>query len=319
MSDNCDPIRLPIQIETSCGKKNTCDCNSSSDGTACTLNATYSSQNTYHSECNTEVKERPSIAIAFLSNVRSECQPDLSISLNSTELLWCDFLTLFYRANNVFSINPTNGDFCAINFSTQTYENTTSKQLKLNIAQQIRTAWANKCETSVDNIPPKTNILLNKDAFGVKSLLNASSLVALTLDQAIETLMVNGEIAPGDSNDSASVNFIVQYKYCFKPLNTCVLINFVFSTDIPCYKNLNFCDDWCPIYSNDKNCRGGCPPPDSTNEAKDIITYLNKNFKNVNDNASVADDTSELNDNESVTNLNKNDNNTIITAESSQW
>lgn len=313
MSDKCPPISLPIHIEPSCGSRCDCKNTTSNCGTVCTINSVESSQGSFQNTCTDAIQQVPTIDIAFLSNTKENCPSDLSIFLNTTTLSWCDFLTLFYRANNVFSINPANANFCAINFTGQTFTNTTSQTLKLNLAQQIRIAWATKCETTVDNIPPKTNILLNKETFGIRSLLNTSSAVSLTLDQAIETLLSNGEIAPGDATTSATVKFVVQYKYCFKPLNTCVTVNFSFLTNIPCYKNTNFCDDWCPPYSTDKNCRN-CP--DLTGETKNIMEYLN-NFKN------DADDVSEFNDTDSVNNLKEInriiDDQTHISLDSSKW
>lgn len=321
MSSNCPPVKLPIHIEPSCGPKSCNNCNNSNCTTDCSIDTPFSSQNSYQNSCSNEVRQVPTLDIAYLSNVRSDCDPQLSITLNPITLSWCDFLILFYRANNVFSINPTNQNLCAISFSNQTFENTTSETLRLNLAQQIRIAWATKCETTIDNISPKINILLNKDTFGIRSLLNASSAISLTLDQAIQTLLTNGEIAPGDSTTSASVRFVVQYKYCFKPLNVCVVINFVYETNIPCYKNTNFCDDWCPPYSNDKNCRT-CPQ--LSNETKDILKYLKKgDNESVTD--SVTDDGSDINDMDSET-LNNlkfvqkiNDEATHISMESSKW
>ncbi len=313
MSDNCPPIRLPIQIETSCGNRceQTCDA-ASKCGTVCTISSSQSSQGTFQNTCTDIIQQVPTIDIAFLSNARNSCDADSSISLNPITVNWCDFLTLFYRANNVFSVNPSNANFCAINFSTQTYTNTTSEHLSFNLAQQTRIAWANKCETTINNIPPKTNILLTKDTFGIRSLLSAASSVSLTLDQAIEALLSNGEIAPGDATTSALVKFVIQYKYCFKPLNTCVVVNFSFLTNIPCYKNTNFCDDWCPPYSNDKTCRN-CP--DLTGETKNIMSYLN-NFKH------DSDDVSEFNDTDSVNLKEVNkiiDDQTEISLDSSKW
>ena len=324
MSDTCNPIRLPIQIETSCGSK--CDCkgdNNSTSDNSCIINTVISSQSSYQNTCEESIQQVPTIDIAYLSNVRENFESSLSVVLNPTKLTWCDFLTLFYRANNVFSVNPTNQNSCAINFLNQTFSNTTSQNLKLNLAQQIRTAWATKCETTVDNIPPKTNILLNKETFGVRSLINSVSSVSLTLDQAIETLIANGEIAPADSTNSALVRFVVQYKYFFRPLNTGVVVSFIFLTNIPCYKNINFCDDWCPPYSNDKNCRNGCPG--ITDENKDIMEYLNNNFKSYKDNGykdngSINDDASDDFDLESVNVKDKvDDNKTQISLESSKW
>lgn len=320
MADKCPPLHLPIKIEPSCGSPNTnCGCNNqSSCDTICTINTPFSSQSSYQNRCTDTIQQIPTIEIAYLSNVRSDCQPDSSIFLNPTNISWCDFLTLFYRANNVFSVSPTNQNLCAISFVNQTYENTTSESLRFNLAQQVRIAWATKCETTINNISPKNNILLNKETFGVRTLLNAASSVSLTLDQAIETLLSNGEIAPGDSTTSATVRFIVQYKYCFKPLNTCVLVNFSFITDIPCYKNTNFCDNWCPPYSNDKSCRN-CT--DLTNETKDIVNFLKKNIET----DSMVDDASEINDMDSVTLANlkeiqkMHDEQTHVSIDSSKW
>lgn len=315
MSDNCPPIRLPIHIEPSCGSR--CDCKTTDEQTCktnCTISTILSSQGSFQNTCTDTIQQVPTIDIAFLSNSKENCNADTSITLNPITVNWCDFLALFYRANNVFSVNPSNSNYCAINFLTQTYTNTTSEVLKFNLAQQVRTAWANKCETTINNIAPKINIILNKDTFGVRSLLNASSAVSLTLDQAIETLLSNGEIAPGDSTTSASVRFVVQYKYCFRPLNICVAVNFVFLTNIPCYKNTNFCDEWCPPYSSDKNCRN-CP--DLTGETKNIMSYLN-NYKNEGDDMSEFNDVDSVNSN--LKEINKIiDDQTHISLDSSRW
>jgi hypothetical protein len=330
MSNERPPFCSPINIETSyipsCESKDNCKILSNCYPD-CTINTPFASQSSYQNKCNNKIMRIPTVQIAYLSNVRTECQPDISIVLNSTNLSWCDFLTLFYRSNNVFSINPINQNLCPISFLNQTYENTTSQTLKFNLAQQVRIAWATKCQTTINNIPPKTNIMLNKETFGIRSLLNASLCVSLTLDQAIETLLSNGEIAPGDSSNCASVSFVVQYKYCFKPLNTCVLVNFIFITDIPCYKNVNICDEWCPPYSNheysnDTYCRN-CG--DLADETKDIMNYLNKNFRN--SDTYLNDDKSDLNDIDSILgslgNLKElatyNDENTEISMASSKW
>ena len=287
MADKCPLIHVPVYSESSYGSKNDCQYTMTSNcDINCIINNTSSYQNSYQNKCNDVIQQRPSLSIAYLSNVRTECESDLNITLNPTILNWCDFLTLFYRTNNMFSINPTNQNSCAISFLNKTYENTTSEALNFNLAQQIRIAWSTKYETNVDNLSCKTNILLNKDTFGIRSLINSNLSVSLTLDQAIQTLLANGDIYPGDSTMSASVRFVVQYKYCFRPLNTCVLINFVFITNIPCYKNTNFCDDWCPPYSNDKHSRI-CPG--LTDETNDVLKYLNKNMKENDDNDSFSE------------------------------
>lgn len=335
MADKCAPLHLPIQIETSCAPipaHHGCIANAIANANAnncqdsCSINTPYTIQSTYQGQCTSTVQQLPSLSIAYLSNMRTQYDSDVSIILNPVCLNWCDFLVLFYRANGVFSVNPSNGTACAINFNAQTYENTTSKCIKFNLAQQVRQAWANKCETSVDNINPKTNLLLNKDTFAIQSLISSSSAVSLTLDQAIETLLNNGEIAPSDSTSLATVRFIIQYKYTFKQLNTTVLINFVYITKIPCYKNLNFCENWCPVYSSDTDCRSCLA---TTNETTDIEKFLHEvsNSKNFDH---IGFDTGSLNgDNDSVSIDNsitpsqgktmKIDEATHVSVDSSKW
>ena len=173
MGDKCPPLRLPIHVETSCGSKNDCGCNKPPiDNCAanCTINETISFQGTFQENCCKELDSSAALIIAYLSNVRNDdCQPDYSLTLNPICLDWCDFIRLFYRANNAFSILPTSFTSCAINFAGQKYENTTSRQLKLNLAQLVREAWASKCETTVDKIPPKINILLNRESSYIRT------------------------------------------------------------------------------------------------------------------------------------------------------
>jgi hypothetical protein len=330
MNNICVPLCLPNNIERSyipsCESKYDCHPKiMSNSNTDFPINNAFSSQSNYKNKSKNTIFQTPTLEIAYLSNVRTECEADINIVLNPTTLTWCDFLTLFYNTNNVFNINPINENLYPISFLNQTYENTTSEKLKFNLAHQVRMAWASKYEISINNIPPKTNIMLNKDTFGIRSLINASLCVSLTLDQAIETLLSNGEIATGDSSNSASVNFVIQYKYYFKPLNTGVLVKFIFMTHIPCYKNINICDEWCPPYSeysNDKHCRN-CG--DLTDETMDIMNYLNKNFKN--DTDSFFDDKSDINYMDSINGSladlkefeNYNDENTEISMASSNW
>ena len=262
MSDKCSPIHLPIQIEASCNNSsNSCGCGPKQTSSCykeplCVIEEQTSVQGTYNNECFKRIQTYPSLQIAYLSNVRNQCNSDLSIVLNPICINWCDFLLLFYpNATGVFNISQSNNNSCAVIFNAQTYENTTNKNIKFNLGQLVKQAWSEKCETSIDNIPPNLNLLLNKDTFSVRSILQSASSSTLTLNQAFETLISNNEIVPADSTSSATVRFVVQYKYCFKPLNVCVLVNFVYITKIPCYKNTSICDDWCPKYSKDTHCR----------------------------------------------------------------
>lgn len=311
MGDKCPPLRLPIHVETSCSTKS-CDCDKSHNASCdpnCEIDTSVSFQGTFQNNCK-EIQQSAALVIASLSNLRKEvCQPDISVTLNTISLNWCDFLLLFYRANNSFSILPTSATSCAINFAGQTYQDTTSQTLRLNLAQLIRQAWANQCESSINKIPSKTGILLNKETSYVRSLLSANSTIALSLDQAISTLLNNGEIAPADSTSSATVNFIVEYIYYFKPLNVSVQINFVYKTNIPCYKNLNYCDNWCPPYSKEYNCR--------TCTHSDHKTYDFDDVKHSYDCESNVDESCSHNDD--ISGVMTHDDKTFVTMASSQW
>lgn len=331
MSDKCPPIRLPIQVETSCAAKS-CDCKHDEHvnncDPNCDINTSVSFQGTFQNNCCKEIEQTAGLVIASLSNLRKEvCQPDISVTLNTICLNWCDFLLLFYRANNSFSILPTSTTYCAINFAGQTYEDTTSQTLRLNLSQLIRQAWANQCESSINKIPSKTSILLNKETSYVRSLLSANSTIALSLDQAINTLLNNGEIAPADSTSSATVIFIVEYVYYFKPLNVSVQINFVYKTKIPCYKNLNYCDNWCPPYSKEYNCHT-CTDAPNKSYGYDDVKHLFDGESAVDEITSHNDDGSGVmthDDDSSFANLkdfkelDKADDKTFITMASSKW
>jgi hypothetical protein len=145
----------------------------------------------------------------------------------------------------------------------------------------------------ISNIPLKTNLLLNKETFYVKSLFSTVSSVGLGLDQAISTLLNNGEIAPGDHTTFATVKFVVSYKYYFAKLDTSVLIDFVYVTKIPCFKNVNECDSFCPPYSKDSNCRS-CLDFDGE---QSVVSFLNddefKKLKHL-DHDILSDDGSDL-------------------------
>jgi hypothetical protein len=293
MGDKCPPLRLPIHIETSCATKNSCQCDSdvvsNKCDTLCETNSSINFQGTFQNNCCKEIEQIPSIVIAYLSNVRNNnCQPYHSINLNPISLNWCDFLFLFYHTNSTFNIFPTSRTSCAINFSGQTYENTRSQTLRLNLAQQIKNAWAHKCETTVDKLPAKTSIFLDKEVCYTRSLLSSNSAIALSLDQAIYTLLNNGEIAPADSTSSANVQFVVQYNYTFAPLNITIQINFAYNTKIPCYKNLNKCDNWCPPYSKEYNCRSCGDLPTNTTSSIDEFSAMKHAFEN----ESACDDVS---------------------------
>lgn len=220
-----------------------------------------------------DITKVPVIDLAFLSNVSnfdiSETSADVIINLNPICLKWCDFTTLFFRApGGAFWINPANSSSVALTMLSQTYETTQNKCVKFSLQDQIRKAWSKKNSKNEASIPPNVNILLNRAGFLTKSLTSVKEYcLGLSIDETISALLNNNEILPGNSDTTATVKFIVSYKNYFEPLNTYVLINFVYITKIPCYKNNTDCFITCNPYSNDcNNCGDQLLYNDNTND-----------------------------------------------------
>ena len=230
----------------------------------------------------------PLLEIAVLSNDFCDMKPDSVIALNPIVISWCDFLTLFYGGNKNFVVSPSNIFTSCITFNAQSYENV-SRTMKYNLAEQVKAAWAEKCETMISNLPIKKSILLNKDTFLIRSLASACSLTALSLDEAMNTLIGNNQIVPGCYNTEAVVQFVVSYKYYFQPLDTCVQVNFTYLTKIPHFKNVD-CDGECPpyyyyyyYYSEECVLRSNI---DITHE-DDVLSYIKDDYFFMDDNSSL--------------------------------
>jgi hypothetical protein len=178
---------------------------------------------------------------------------DVVINLNPICLKWCDFTALFFRApGGAFWINPANTSSVALTLLNQTYETTQNKYVKFNLQDQIKKAWSKKNSKTETSIPPNINILLSRSGFLTKSLSVVKEYcVGLSIDEAISALLASNEIALGNSETTATVNFVVSFKNYFQPLNTYVLTNFSYITKIPCYKNTADCFVKCNPYSND--------------------------------------------------------------------
>jgi hypothetical protein len=199
-----------------------------------------------------------------LSNVSSiktiditDSAAEASIDLNPICLKWCDFTTLFFRSpGGAFWVNPANSATIGLSLLGQTYTTTQNKCVKFNLQDQIRKAWSKKNAKNETAIPPYVNIILNRAGFLTKSLAYVKEYcLGLSIDEVISTLLNNNEIIPGNSDTTATVKFLVSFKNYFEPLNTYVLINFVYITKIPCYKNRSDCFITCTPYSNDcSNC-----------------------------------------------------------------
>lgn len=199
-------------------------------------------QGPYQGKPYKRIENIPNLEIAVLSNEFCDKHPTSTITLNPIVISWCDFLTLFYGANKNFVVSTSNIFNKCIIFSAQEYENV-SKMMRYNLAEQVKSAWAQKHETLISNIPVKKSILLNKDTFLIRGLASACSSTALSLDEAMDVLINNNHIVGGCYNTEALVQFVVSYKYYYKPLDTCVQVNFLYLTKIPFFKNSIECGE----------------------------------------------------------------------------
>jgi hypothetical protein len=197
------------------------------------------------------------VNLAYFSNKFVNQQIDEVINLNSIFLNWCDFTTLFFAPSaKAFYISPTNSLNKAISFYNQTYETTQNKHVVFNLADQIKKSWSKKFSKPESLLPPETNIQLSRQGFLTKTLRSIQGkVVALSLDEALNSLLSNNLIVPGDSDNSATVRFVISYTDTFEPLDTTIMVNFSYTTKIPCYKHVNECDSFCPYSKDSKPCR----------------------------------------------------------------
>jgi hypothetical protein len=238
----------------------------------------------------------PTLNLAALSNSCNDKCPDVSIVLNTIYLSWTDFAILFFRSpSGAFYISPSNCNASAVSFYSQTYETTYNKNVLFNLADQIRKAWSKKNNKPETAIPAKINIELDRQTFLTKSLGSiCGDFVGLSYDEALSSLLGTGVISVGTANDAATIVFLVNYQYYFKPLDITLLTTFKYITNIPCFKNtVPFCCD-CNPYSNDNK------------------TYDRSNF-DFNDNMSIFSDFESNNNDEYSLFSNINSNNDIMT------
>lgn len=231
-------------------------------------------QGNFLNGCSKVISPTPVLDLAYLSNTIADgSDPDFVINLNPVCLLWCDFYNLFFTSNSgAFWINPAGANSCAITFNQQTYESTQKKCIMFNIVEQVKKAWSIKNSKLESSIPPQFNLQLNKEAFYYSSLANSNFASGLTLDQVISTLLANNQIAPGDSTTCAKVEFIINYRYYYRPLEVTLIINFRYITKIPCFKNTEPCD-FCPYSNANQNCR----PCFDVKDDNTIASFLNDN------------------------------------------
>lgn len=264
-----------------------------------------------------QITASPTLNLAALSNSCGDKTPDVSISLNTIYLSWADFSTLFFKSpSGSFYISPSNSNVSAVSFNYQTYETTYNKNVVFNLADQVRKAWSKKNSKPESSIQAKINIELERQSFLTKSLASVcGDFVGLSYDEALSSLLGTGEIAIGTSEDSATVTFLVNYQYYYKPLELTLLTTFSYITNIPCYKNtVPFSSTCANPYSNDNKMY------DRSNfDLNDNMSVFSDFDSKNNDEYSIVSDSKSVNSNimSQITKIINNDG--VESVVSSQW
>jgi len=210
-------------------------------------------QSSYHNE-GTGISKIANLDLAFLSNTRDFYDPDVMIKFNPVSLTWSDFLNLFFPTpGEGFFINPDNTSSKAILFNNQTYESTNTNSMHFNINEQLIKGWTKKYGKPANIISPQMNILLSRFSFLFKSPASVKTyLVALSLDEAISTLIATNQIIPGDLEDSVLVKFNVTTHICCPFLKVALAVTAPYITPVPGYRSVNNLNrDYKNYYSGD--------------------------------------------------------------------
>jgi hypothetical protein len=188
--------------------------------------------------CVPSVSKIPFIEFAYLSNSAVEDSISSVFKFNPVSLSWIDFNNLFFTpGNNFFHINPANANSQALSFN-QTYQEFTNKNVLFNLSKSILNAWAVKHNLSVDSIPTYKKLELTKQLYLANNLVSVRGHVqGLSLHECMYSLFKNGEIEPSN-DDTATVDFVLVYKFLYAPLETSIQTEFKYRVKIPGYKSV---------------------------------------------------------------------------------
>jgi hypothetical protein len=245
--------------------------------------------------CVRSVSKIPFIEFAYLSNTVVEDSISSVIKFNPVSLSWTDFNNLFFTpGNNFFHINPANANSQALSFN-QTYQEFTNNKMLFNLSKSVLNAWAVKHNLSVDSIPTYKKLELTKQLYLANNLVSVRGHVqGLSLNECMYSLFKNGDIEPSH-DDTATVDFVLVYKFLYAPLETSIQTEFKYRVKIPGYKNVmkeknpdrdirdinqNIPDsEYIPYYSDDST------------PSRKLVTVKEKNTFEIKDDSS---ETSEL-------------------------
>ena len=164
-------------------------------------------------------------------------------------------MQLFFRGHaGAFHINPNNHNSSLLSLSQHSYTTTHDSNNPFYLKEFLVKTYEKTHSINSMNIPIQTRITLDREMFLAKSLFSVNGhQTALSLDECINTLLMNGDIIKSDFDSSAKVIFVISLKYIQADLQVSCIVNFKFITDIPGFSNNDaiMTLDLPKAYSND--------------------------------------------------------------------
>ena len=184
----------------------------------------------------------PSINLAFISNntnIKADLFKEATIDLNTIYLNYSDFNQLFFRGYaGAFHINPNNHNSSVLSLTQQSYATTHDSNNPFYLKEFLVKTYEKTHNINSMNIPIQTRINLDREMFLAKSLFSINGhQTALSLDECLNTLLMNGDIIKSDFDSSAKVIFVISLKYIQTDLQVSGIVNFRFITDMPGFSN----------------------------------------------------------------------------------
>jgi hypothetical protein len=230
----------------------------------------------------------PNVNLAFISNnnnIQHDLFKEATVDLNTIYLNYSDFTQLFFRGyGGAFHINPNNYNASVLSLTHQSYSTTHDSNNPFYLREFLIKTYEKAYNTSAINIPIQKRITLDREMFLAKSLSSINGYQsALSLDECINSLLMNGDVIKSDFDSAAKVIFIISLKYIQPDLKVSCVVNFKFITDIPGFSN------------NDAIMTLDLPKPYSNDIKKNItkpevVRRNKKEYEYISDNASEISD-----------------------------
>ena len=152
----------------------------------------------------------PNINLAFISNtnnIKSDLFKESTVNLNPIYLNYSDFNQLFFRGyTGAFHINPNNYNASVLSLTQQSYSTTHDSNNPFYLKEFLVKTYEKTHSINSMNIPIQTRIALDREMFLAKSLYSINGhQTALSLDECLNSLLMNGDIIKSDFDLSAKV------------------------------------------------------------------------------------------------------------------